>query len=332
MTARPRNQIVVGDALQTLAKLDAAWIDTCVTSPPYFQLRDYGTRGQLGLEGTVDEWVADLVAVGRELRRVLVPTGSWWLNLGDSFSRHARYGAAPKSLLLAPERLALALSADGWLVRAKVIWAKTNPMPTSVPDRLATTYEVVYHFTVAPRYYFDLDVVREPHQSRLVRKKAGIARIEQWRGPLAGKHDGLARARNGVPGHPLGKNPGDVWRLATRGHSDHHAAFPGELVRRPIIATCPERVCLKCAAPWQRARRRDALGEVVAACRCNAGTRAGIVLDPFFGTGTVGIVAMGLGRDYLGIELNPTYAALAASRLGEGVRYERPLPMLARAA
>jgi DNA modification methylase len=331
--AIPRNTILVGDALAELRKLPGGSIDCVVTSPPYYALRDYGVAGQLGLEPNVESWVANLRAVLTEVGRVLRPTGSLWLNLGDTFSRHARYGAASKSLLLAPERLLLALSTDGWLVRGKVIWAKSNPMPTSVRDRLAMTYEVVYHLTRSPRYFFDLDVIREPHRTS-GREAANVASGQVvWRGPLAGKHDGLDRARpDGVPGHPLGKNPGDVWRMATRGHGDHHAAFPGELVRRPILATCPEAVCTACVQAWQRQRSRDTLGALVP-CSCQALTRPGIVLDPFLGTGTVGVAARELGRDWLGIELSPAFAAIARARLGlEASGYQRPCPELAVAA
>ena len=116
-----------------LADLPDSSIDCVITSPPYYQLRDFGVAGQLGLEGSVDGWVDELRLVLNGLTRVLKPSGSLWLNLGDSYSRHAKYGAAPKGLLLAPERLLLALSGDGWLVRNKIIWAKTNPMPTCSP-------------------------------------------------------------------------------------------------------------------------------------------------------------------------------------------------------
>lgn len=324
MTALPRNTIVVGDAVAELRKLPEGAIDCVVTSPPYYCLRDYGMAGQLGLEPDVESWVANLRAVLTEVGRVLTPTGSLWLNLGDSFSRHARYGAASKSLLLAPERLLLALSVDGWLVRGKVIWAKSNPMPTSVRDRLAMTYEVVYHLTRSPRYFFDLDAIREPHRTSARRPAKVASEQAAWRGPLAGKHDGLDRARpDGVPGHPLGKNPGDVWRIATRGHGDHHAAFPGELVRRPILATCPAAVCTACGQVWERERSRVRLGSLVP-CGCGAATRPGMVLDPFMGTGTVAVVARELGRDCLGIELSPAFAAIARKRLGlETTGYRR---------
>src|SRR5690349_22062526 len=151
MTA-PRNTILIGDAATRLQELPPACVDTVVTSPPYFQLRDYHVAGQLGLEPTVSGWVANLRTVFREVFRVLVPTGSLFLNLGDSFSRHPKYGAPTKSLLLAPERLLLALVQDGWIVRNKLIWAKPNPLPSSVSDRFTLTYEWVYFLVRQERY------------------------------------------------------------------------------------------------------------------------------------------------------------------------------------
>src|SRR5579859_2029963 len=144
MTELPRNTILIGDATTRLRELPNASVDCVITSPPYYQLRNYQAAGQIGLEPSVDGWVRALTPVFAEAARVLKPTGALWLNLGDSFSRHHRYGAAPKSLLLAPERLLLALSQEGWIVRNKVIWSKTNPLPSSVTDRLSLTYEVVY--------------------------------------------------------------------------------------------------------------------------------------------------------------------------------------------
>ena len=308
----PRNTILAGDAATRLRELPDSSVDCVVTSPPYFQLRNYDVSGQLGLEPTVAGWVADLRQVAREVARVLVPTGSLWLNLGDSFSRHSKYGAPVKGLLLAPERLLLALAQDGWLVRTKVIWAKTNPMPSSVTDRLTLTYEVIYFLVRSPKYFFDLDAIREPHRSSAAKR----ARVPQqqppvWAGPLAASRNGLGRARDtGVPGHPLGKNPGDVWQIATRGfRGAHFATFPPELVRRPILATCPAVVCTACMQG-----QKVATGTLQ--CDCHAPARSGIVLDPFCGTGTVGLVARDLGRDWLGIELNPAYVRLAEQRLG----------------
>jgi DNA modification methylase len=344
MTELPRNTILTGDATARLRELPTGTVDCVITSPPYFQLRDYGVPGQLGLEATVEDWVAGLRPVFAEVARVLKPAGSLWLNLGDSFSRHARYGAAPKGLLLAPERLVLALAGDGWLVRNKVIWAKTNPMPTSVTDRLTLTYEPVYFLVRSRRYFFDLDAIREPHHSRSDRKsgRGPLGVRPGWSGPLAGSRDGLRQAHpDGRPGHLLGKNPGDVWRIATHGYAGaHFATFPEELVRRPILATCPEAVCTACGQPWRRPVTVRRLGHTAAAgtddyvrryprrwetvrevgalvpCGCGAPTVAGVALDPFFGTGTVGVVAQKLGRDWLGVELSPEYVRLAWERLG----------------
>jgi site-specific DNA-methyltransferase (adenine-specific) len=319
MRALPRNTILTGDAATMLARLPEASVDCVVTSPPYYQLRDYGAPGQLGLEQSVAAWVENLRGVAREVARVLKPSGALWLNLGDSFSRHARFGAPPKGLLLAPERLVAALAADGWIVRNKVIWAKPNPMPSPIRDRLSLTWEALYLLVRTPRYYFDLDAIREPHTStsaRSVRPSLGLR--PAWAGPLAGSQDGLRRARvAGLPGHPLGKNPGDVWRIATRGfRGAHFATFPPELVRRPILATCPAPlICSHCGKAWGTATGRDG-GPVGPACRFAAAPRPGIVLDPFFGTGTVGLVAHELGRDWLGIELKPEYVEIARQRLG----------------
>jgi site-specific DNA-methyltransferase (adenine-specific) len=305
----PRNTILIGDAREQLAQLPAASVDCAVTSPPYFQLRNYQVKGQLGMELTVAGWVADLRTVMREVARVLTPTGGAWLNLGDSFSRHPRYGAPAKGLLLAPERLLLALAQDGWLVRNKVIWAKTNPLPSSVGDRLTLTYEVVYFLVRQRSYFFDLEAIREPCRTKTVtkRKPELASRRPAWAGPLATTRGGL---RSGMVGHPGGKNPGDVWQIATRGfHGSHFAVFPPELVLRPILATCPAVVCTACG-------QGQKVGTGALPCDCKASARRGLVLDPFFGTGTVGLVARELGRDYLGIELNPDYARMAEERLG----------------
>jgi site-specific DNA-methyltransferase (adenine-specific) len=308
MTELPRNTILIGDARAQLASLQPASVDCVVTSPPYFQLRDYGARGQLGLEPTVAGWVVSLRQVAREVARVLTPTGGMWLNLGDSFSRHPKYGGPTKGLLLAPERLLLALAQDGWLVRNKVIWAKTNPLPSSATDRLTLTYELVYFLVRQRTYFFDLDAIREPPRSSGSKRKAQPRQEQpEWAGPLAATRGGL---RSGSAGHPLGKNPGDVWPIATRGfRGAHFATFPPELVRRPILATCPAVVCSACGQG-----QRSSTGALQ--CDCHAPARRGLVLDPFFGTGTVGLVARELGRDWLGIELNPAYATLARQRLG----------------
>jgi site-specific DNA-methyltransferase (adenine-specific) len=155
-------RILVGDVRDRLAELADSSVDCVITSPKYFRLRDYGHPGQLGMEPDIAAWVANLRAVCHEIARVLKPTGSFWLNVGDGYSRHAREGAPPKSLLLGPQRLAIALAEDGWLIRNQVIWAKTNSTPTNVADRLSGKYEVLFFLVRSKRYFFDLDAVRVP--------------------------------------------------------------------------------------------------------------------------------------------------------------------------
>jgi site-specific DNA-methyltransferase (adenine-specific) len=162
----PRNTILTGDARRILPGLLPESVDCCITSPPYVAaLRDYGRAGQLGQEPTVAEYVMNLRAILRQVRRLLKPTGSLWLNLGDAHSRHPRQGAPAKGLLLAPQRVALALVEDNWLIRSIVIWKKSNPMPQSARDRLSPTYETVIFATKKPSYFFDLDAIRIPHSS-----------------------------------------------------------------------------------------------------------------------------------------------------------------------
>lgn len=326
-----RNTILIGDVRDRLAELPTTSVDTVITSPPYYGLRDYGAAGQLGLEPDVNRWVADLRAVMAMIAPVLKPSGVVWLNLGDGYARQAREGAPMKSLLLGPERLALALVADGWRLRNKVIWAKTNPMPTSVTDRLSTTHEMIYLFARSRRYFFDLDAIRVPHSGgrfaaqrsaagRVYPPESAVATIRQTK--RTQRNTGLGRLKaHGITGHPLGKNPGDVWQLATAGYREaHFATFPISLVERPLLASTPERVCASCGTPWRReaVRRRDRLAvlrELHPGCDCRAAYRPGIVLDPFMGAGTVAVAAERHQRDWVGIELNLAYAALAEQRI-----------------
>ncbi len=310
MTVLPRNTILQGDALARLRELPSGSVDCVVTSPPYYSLRDFGVDGQIGLEPTVEDWVGALRPVMNELARVLKPTGSLWLNLADTYAQRRQVGVSPKGLFLAPERMLLALAADGWIVRNKVIWAKTNPMPSVAPDRLSATFDFVYFCVRSARaYYFDRDAVREPTP------------------------DG--------DGNTFGRDVGDVWRIpAAQFRGPHFATFPRLIAERPILATCPPRICGACNAPWRTSMRIRRTGQavrfvrdpyvrrhpvryrvlrsdprLVPGCRCHAPTRPGIVLDPFFGAGTVGLVAEALGRDWLGIELNPDYVRLANDRI-----------------
>jgi site-specific DNA-methyltransferase (adenine-specific) len=239
------------------------------------------------LERSVNAWVAELRGVCRELARVLTSTGSLWLNLGDGYARHPGEGAERKSLLLAPERLAIALTADGWLLRNKVVWAKSNPMPSSVRDRLTSSHEVIYFLTRSARYYFDLDHIRQPlrtTQRQSIRDPTRVYPPPQASpdGRVLNTNQGLSRLKAaGRAGHPRGKNPGDVWTLATANFAGRHfAVFPLALVERPLLATCPPLVCVVCGRPADPP-----------SCGCKAGSRRGRVLDPFLGTGTTALIA-----------------------------------------
>ena len=330
-----RNLILTGDAQKRLASLPEASADTVLTSPPYVGLRNYGHPEQIGAEPDVVAWIADLMPVMREVGRVMKPTGSLWLNLGDAYSRNETHGAVPKSRLLGPERLVLALASEGWVVRNVIVWHKPNPTPASVADRFTNAWEPVYLLTRSRHYFFDLDAVRVPHTSqRSPSKNQNVSRKRpSWAGPLAGDQSGLAGLHaKGLAGHPLGKNPGDVWTIPTsRATAGFHAAFPERLARRVILAGCPERVCSHCGQPWRRIAAARELGHLAVLselrpdCACSADWQPGLVLDPFIGSGTTAVVAEQLERDWLGIELNPDFVELAERRITRS-RLNRPVP------
>lgn len=339
-----RNRIIVGDALKKLSGLPDASVDCVITSPPYFSLRNYGADGQIGLERHVDQWVDHLAAISGQVARVLVPTGTYWLNLGDTYSAHQAQGAARKSLLMAPERLALRLQRDGWIIRNKIIWAKPNPMPTSIPDRLNTAHEVIYVMARQPQYFFDLDTIRVPHVSvRTTGSGSGRNHTplhrEPWRGPNSDTVTGLAALKaSGQVGHPLGKNPGDVWTITPGGYrSAHHAIYPLTLAERMIAAGCPEARCARCRLPWRRKvirglGRTATRAALTPTCTCTTGSEAGLVLDPFMGSGTTAVAAQNYGRDWLGIELNPDFVATARQRIVEERRKPPRAPSPERTA
>lgn len=323
MKVLPRGVILGGDARSVVSDLLPESVDCIITSPPYYRLRDYGQGGQIGLEKTIGEYVDEIASVMACARRVLKPTGSLWLNLGDSYTRTGGVGVPLGSLSLVPQRVALALSASGWIVRNVVVWHKPNPLPQSARDRLSPTYEVIVFATKDRRYFFDLDRIREPHRSAArVGKRASRTLYQEG-------NSGLARLKAaGMVGNARGKNPGDVWTVATAvDRLGHQATYPEQLIERPLLACCPERICVQCDRAWVRpsrivsvhtaegVRHRQIVGDL-ARCDCFAPTRRGVVLDPFFGTGTTGVVAERLGRDWLGVELNPAYRALAERRLG----------------
>jgi len=289
------NAIIVADA-RRLPIADST-AQCCITSPPYFGLRDYGVDGQIGL-GALDEYIDNLVAVFREVWRVLKDDGTLWLNLGDSYAanrshqppptntrnKNGHYGITkvpenlkPKDLIGVPWRVAFALQADGWYLRSEIIWHKPNPMPESVTDRPTRTHETIFLLSKAPRYFYDADAIRTTHKSEWWK---GIDRRREYMTKKDGRNDG------GVPhgkGNKLGANKRTVWTIATRPfHGAHFATFPEKLVEPMMLA----------------------------------GSRSGdLVLDPFAGAGTVGVVAKRFGRRFIGTELNPGYAMMANERI-----------------
>ena len=279
-----RNTIYTGDATETLQELPPESVNMVMTSPPYWNLRDYGVDGQLGREETAEAFVQNLADVFDEVKRVLRPDGSLWLNLGDTYD--------DKDLQQIPARVALELQNRGWILRNRVTWAKPNPMPQSVKDRLNDTTEAVFHFVKERDYWYDLDAIRESY-SEVTRRKAGngykngkskrnVDEAPNQHKGTGGLHDPNREWDSWV--NPAGKNPGDVFEVTTKPFPEaHFAVYPPELCEKPIKATCP---------------------------------KDGVVLDPFSGAGTTCLKAKELGRNYIGIELNPKYADMARARVG----------------
>jgi site-specific DNA-methyltransferase (cytosine-N4-specific) len=311
--------LLLGDALEQLRTLPDGSVDCLVTSPPYFGLRDYGTPGQYGLEPTPAAYVETMRTLFAEARRVLANDGTLWLNLGDSYSaapsgpvgrtstsRAGKNGRTAdsayvdvqdkagktadrpsKNLLGIPWRTAFALQDDGWILRNEIIWHKTNAMPESIKDRLSSRHEHLFLFAKASRYSFDLDPIREPHTMRTQRRHRGHKQRQKLGVLPAQTWSTSQRDEPGVDGHPLGRNPGDVWSIPTRPYpAAHFAVFPIDLPLRCIKAGCRP---------------------------------GGTVLDPFSGSGTTGAAARQLGRKYIGIDLNPAYHDLARERFAQGV-------------
>ncbi|EWC39612.1 DNA-methyltransferase [Stutzerimonas stutzeri] len=223
-----RHRIVVGDCLESLRGMASESANCCVTSPPYFGLRDYGMAGQIGLEEAPAAFIARLVEVFREVRRVLRDDGTAWVNMGDTYGKG-------KQLLGIPWRLAFALQDDGWILRQEIIWAKPNPMPESVLDRCTKSHEHIFLLSKSPQYYFDNEAIKEPAA------ESSLARLAQ---PTLAQQVGSAR----VPGKTNGnmkavggemRNKRSVWTVTTRPYKGaHFATFPPELIRPCIRAGC----------------------------------------------------------------------------------------------
>ena len=322
--------VIPGDCRAILPTLPDASVQCCVTSPPYYGLRDYGVDGQIGLEPTPDEYVAELVAVFREVRRVLRDDGTLWLNIGDSYARaggegghgpNAKVGNTrsleqrrmlvppagykPKDLLGIPWMVAFALRADGWYLRSDIIWHKPNPMPESVQDRPTSAHEHVFLLTKGPRYYYHADAIRQPLA------EASYSRLAQ---DIDGQ-TGSTRANGGA------KTNGTMKAVkfgGNKGQGDH-----GSAARRasgndwdPKTETANARnVWTIATQPFSGAHFATMPPDLAERCIL-AGSKPGdTVLDPFGGAGTTGLVADRLGRSAVLIELNPSYQTLATDRV-----------------
>lgn len=285
-------QLHHGNALGVARTLPDVSVQTIVTSPPYYGLRDYGEDGQYGAEASVDGYVSAMVVLFRELRRVLADDGTLWLNLGDSYSGRADASARAtnrrdradvmqgrkntsatigvKQLLGVPWRVALALQADGWILRSDVIWSKSNPMPESVTDRPTKSHEYLFLLAKSPRYYYDAASIQETYDgNRAPSRRARTGSVN--------KENSIATAYE--PDESEGRNKWSVWTVPTTPFPGaHFAVYPPELIR-PCIIACSR------------------IGDTV--------------LDPFSGSGTTGMVATQEGRRYIGIDLNRAYLDLS---------------------
>ena len=317
--------ILLGDALARLAEVPDKSVQCVVTSPPYWGLRDYGHDNQFGLEATPAQYVENMVSVFREVRRVLADDGTLWLNLGDSYvggkgqsgqgdpENQARRAAAgesinqphhqiggkqrtrptddlrmlrgtglkPKDLVGIPWRVAFALQDDGWYLRQDIIWAKPNSMPESVKDRCTKSHEYLFLLSKSPKYFFDSDAIQEPAVATTLHDFTGTGYAAPGQSPQTGNRDAT---KSGNEYQFTGtRNKRDVWTIPTQPFKGAHFAVMPEALVTPCVL---------------------------------AGSREGdTVLDPFAGSGTVGVVALRHQRDFIGIELNPEYAEMAQRRI-----------------
>ena len=292
----------MGDNVETLKTLPDESVDMCITSPPYYNLRDYKNKDQIGSESTVTDYVNGLIKVFNEIYRVMKPTGSCWVNIGDTYSK--------KKLLQVPSRFEIAMSDAGWSLRNEIIWNKPNPQPISSKDRFWSNHEKIFWFVKKTKgYYFDREQIQVPQAEVSVRRMFSNNNLEKRKDAGATEKEGFSLSSGSQDKHyarmreslniekdfdykklvASGKCPSrpmfSVWDISTTSYKGaHFAVYPPELIERPILSTCPPN---------------------------------GIVIDPFMGSGTTAVVAKNNGRQYIGCELNPEYAELSEKRISE---------------
>jgi DNA modification methylase len=303
-------EILVGDNRTTLKTLASGSVQTCITSPPYWGLRDYGEDEQIGMEKTPEQFVEELCKVFDEVWRVLADDGTLWLNLGDSYSgsgkgpsgnlgakhdernmehKHSAIvpdGLKPKDLVGIPWRVAFALQARGWYLRQDIIWAKPNPMPESVTDRCTKSHEYIFLLTKSAKYYYNNESIREPLSEVTIQRDKYTRQVKDGnKSAVAGVY--AVDHTKDSKSNPNGRNKRSVWNVATKPYREaHFATYPAELILPCVLA----------------------------------GSKDGdTVLDPFSGSGTTGVVALTNNRNYIGCELNPEYAQMSLNRIDESI-------------
>jgi len=365
------NRIYQGDCLEVLKTFPDNSIDCCVTSPPYYALRDYGVNGQIGLETTFTEYINKLLDLFDEVKRVLKPSGACWVNLGDSYSGSGGWNEwkeewtsktkqcktkqanilysklrdksiIPKSLMQIPARFSIGMTDRGWILRNEIIWYKRNCMPSSATDRFTVDFEKLFFFVKNKKYYFEQQF--ENFESNDYDRKRMESRKE-YHGKWSEGYNSMPNLQRAfVAGSQQGRNKRCVWTINTKPYKEaHFATFPETLIETPIKAGCPEFICDKCGKAREkvygrgefiqtgggRIKETPAISEQqkvltgyrkpidngYSSCSCNSTFSGGIVLDPFFGSGTTGVVALKQNKNFVGIELNPEYIEIAEKRL-----------------
>lgn len=324
--------LLQGDCIQQLRTIQDGSIHCCVTSPPYWGLRDYGVDGQLGTEPTPEEYVAKMVEVFREVKRVLRKDGTLWLNIGDSYggargnispapdNKHnhdeadtpgaAKRGTLRKQLLGIPWRLAFALQADGWWLRSDIIWAKPNPMPESVTDRPTKAHEYIFLLAKSERYYYDAEAIKEPpaHSS-----------LKRWAQDTESQN-GSFRANGGAKTNGPMKAVGAPKKDKQRGHSRRHSGFNDRWdqmtkAEQAAMGRNKRSVWEVATQPFSEAHFATFPPKLIAPCVLAGCPEGGTVLDPFAGSGTTLWASEQLERNSIGIELNPEYCEMIRRRM-----------------
>lgn len=358
--AQPTARVLCGDAVQMLRTMPAQSVHTCVTSPPYWALRDYGVEGQIGLEPTMGEFLARMVEVFREVHRVLRDDGTCWVNLGDTYTSNGGHadasvgdrrsaigagerpdhmqrdlrprGSKPKDLVGIPWRVAFALQDDGWYLRQDIIWHKTNPMPESVKDRCTKGHEYIFLLSKRPNYYFDSTAMKEPVSGTAHARGSGVnPKAARFPSGWAQGNDprgavDFTAAKNRKVNGPNSRMVKNRTPKANMPNPSVHNVRPKQNASfsaaiSDLVETRNKRSVWSVATrPYQGAHFATFPPDLIRPCVLAGAPPGGIVLDPFGGSGTTGAVALEHGRNAVLIELNPDYVPLIEERLAKVVR------------